>query len=140
MTSRIAITALLAIGALMGSAGAAFATSALSTDTSASAAQYGQAPGQQAAPTLGSGGNGPGAGPGAGSPAGPRAGVAGVTADSPPPTAAAQAPRQVQGDSDSLPFTGFAAIPLLLVGLALLTCGLVLRRRTGRESSSLSAA
>lgn len=138
MTSRIAITALLAIGALMGSAGAAFATSALSTDNSASAAQYGQAPNQQVAPTLGSGGNGPGAGPGAGAPAGPRAGVAGVTADSPPPTAAAQAPRQAQGDS--LPFTGFAAIPLLLVGLALLTCGLVLRRRTGRESSSLSTA
>ena len=33
----------------------------------------------------------------------------------------------------SLPFTGFAAIPVLLGGIALLSAGLVLRRRTGDE-------
>ncbi len=33
-------------------------------------------------------------------------------------------------DTDELPFTGFAAIPVLLGGLALLTGGLLLRRRT----------
>jgi hypothetical protein len=33
-------------------------------------------------------------------------------------------------DTDELPFTGFAAIPVLLGGLALLTGGLILRRRT----------
>ena len=31
----------------------------------------------------------------------------------------------------SLPFTGFAAIPILLGGIVLLTAGLLLRRRTG---------
>ncbi len=35
------------------------------------------------------------------------------------------------GDGDGLPFTGLAAIPLLLVGVALLTAGTVLRRRAG---------
>ncbi len=138
MTSRIAIIALLATGALMGSAGAALGASALSTDTSASALQYGQ--GKQDVALAGSGGPSAG-GPGAGStpPAGTKPGVAGVRSDTPP--AAAQAPRQLEASSaDTLPFTGYAAIPLLLIGLALLTCGLVLRRRTGRESSSLSAA
>jgi hypothetical protein len=36
-------------------------------------------------------------------------------------------------ESAQLPFTGFAAIPVLLGGLALLTGGLVLRRRTRSE-------
>jgi hypothetical protein len=36
-------------------------------------------------------------------------------------------------DTAQLPFTGFAAIPVLLGGLALLTGGLVLRRRTRSE-------
>ena len=35
--------------------------------------------------------------------------------------------------TSQLPFTGFAAIPVLLGGLALLTGGLVLRRRTRSE-------
>ena len=33
------------------------------------------------------------------------------------------------GASDELPFTGFAAIPVLLMGFVLLTAGFVLRRR-----------
>ena len=36
-------------------------------------------------------------------------------------------------EGDELPFTGFAAIPVLLGGLALLSGGLVLRRRTRSE-------
>ncbi len=36
--------------------------------------------------------------------------------------------------SSELPFTGFAAIPVLLGGLALLTGGLILRRRTREHS------
>jgi hypothetical protein len=45
---------------------------------------------------------------------------------------AAQPERQAAAaaDTDELPFTGFAAIPVLLGGLALLTGGLILRRRT----------
>ena len=35
---------------------------------------------------------------------------------------------------EQLPFTGFAAIPILLGGVALLTTGLVMRRRTADDS------
>jgi hypothetical protein len=43
----------------------------------------------------------------------------------------AQAPRQLEaGAGEELPFTGYAAIPLLLGGLGLLVSGVVLRRRT----------
>jgi hypothetical protein len=49
-----------------------------------------------------------------------------------------QPARQVEagaqgGGEEQLPFTGFAAIPVLLGGVALLTTGLVLRRRTANE-------
>lgn len=141
MKSRLAITALLAVGALMSSGGAALGISALSTDLSAGAAQYGQpaqqAPGPQqvaGAPAGGGevlgetaeGGSGPAGEEGV---AGARdeGAVAGEQASS--PAATAQAPRQVAAaQGDQLPFTGYAAIPLLLVGLALLASGLVLRR------------
>ncbi|HWI06284.1 MAG TPA: hypothetical protein VNT54_02065 [Solirubrobacteraceae bacterium] len=118
MKARIGIITMLALGLLLGGAGAAVGYSALSTDTSASAAQYGRG---EVLPVA-SGGAGDRMPPG---------GVAGVTADSAP--AAAQAPRQVA--ASSLPFTGYAAIPLLLAGLALLAGGLVLRGRTGRRTA-----
>ena len=45
-----------------------------------------------------------------------------------------QPTRQVEATTESqLPFTGFAAIPVMLGGIALLTGGLVLRRRTRAE-------
>jgi hypothetical protein len=49
---------------------------------------------------------------------------------------ATQPSRQVEAGtttSNNLPFTGFAAVPILLGGIALLSAGLVLRRRTGSE-------
>ena len=47
-----------------------------------------------------------------------------------------QQPRQVEtgGNTGELPFTGFLALPVLLGGVALLSTGLVLRRRTRDDS------
>lgn len=42
----------------------------------------------------------------------------------------------VAGASASLPFTGFLAIPVLLIGAALLISGIVLRRRSSAPSAS----
>ena len=152
--SRAAIVTLLATGDLMTTGGAALGVSALSTELTAKAAQYGAA-----APNAGTvGGGGGGAGAAAAGTAGANSGTAGANAagtsgsagagagsvagavasggpgGSPTQgevTAAAQAPRQLEaaGGSD-LPFTGFAAIPMLLGGIALLGAGLVVRRRT----------
>lgn len=158
MRSRLAITALLATGALMSSGGAALGVSALSTDLTASSAQYGGPPASDS-PSSGTSGTGATAGTGgtgtpgsaavlgtqSASPASTGgAGVAGTGDDSPDsgvagartasePTAAAQAPRQISASTaDELPFTGYAAIPMLLIGLALLASGLVLRRGARR--------
>jgi hypothetical protein len=50
------------------------------------------------------------------------------------PAEQTQPTRQVAAATGSqLPFTGFAAIPVMLGGIALLTGGLVLRRRTRAE-------
>lgn len=147
MRSRLAIAVLIAAGALFSTSGAALGVSALSTNLTAGAAQYG-------APVP--------AGPPAGgqvlgvsdtSPPGGDAGVAGVSdggedavagetavageaAESAP--AAAQASRQAQAlQGDQLPFTGYAAIPLLLMGIALLASGFVLRRRASGGPAQL---
>jgi hypothetical protein len=44
-----------------------------------------------------------------------------------------QVAEQVEA-GDSLPFTGFAAIPVLAVGIALVGAGMVLRRRTPQDN------
>lgn len=131
MRSRIATVTMLAVASLMLSAGTAYATSALSTDTNASAAQYGGGPKNvqqvlgvtdEGAVPVKTAGNGNGPGPN----------VAGA--------AAAQEPRQLAAGSASgpnLPFTGLALIPILLLGVALLTMGLVLRRRGGSSAASV---
>jgi hypothetical protein len=53
-------------------------------------------------------------------------------------TAPEQESRQVEAGSDGgeLPFTGFAAIPILLGGIALLGTGLVLRRQQSGEDEA----
>lgn len=125
VTSRIFITLLLALGALGSASGAALAIAPSVVGSSdISAAQYddiGVSPGDE------SGGNDPG-----------QLTVKGESAksgteSSKVSSSTAQGPRQTAASSDSsggkLPFTGFAAIPLMLAGAALLASGLVLRRR-----------
>jgi hypothetical protein len=51
------------------------------------------------------------------------------------PARQVEAGAQGTGGEEQLPFTGFAAIPILLGGVALLTTGLVLRRRSGDDAA-----
>jgi hypothetical protein len=140
MKSRLVILATLVMGMLLSTAGAGLAVSGLAGNNDASVATYGtptpttttttpptsnnnvlgeQDQGSQGVlPENKSGGNAPGGG------------VA--------PSSAVQPARQVEtgatpSSGSQLPFTGFAAIPILLGGIALLTAGLVLRRRTAGE-------
>jgi hypothetical protein len=125
MKSRVAILAMLVTGMLFSTAGAGLALSGSSHDN-ASIYQYGRA----TPSTSPSGGVLPaesGSGPSHASSGGnaPAGGVAPATATTTQPT------RQEAASTNSqLPFTGFAAIPVILGGLGLLTGGLVLRRRT----------
>jgi hypothetical protein len=145
MRSRLAITSMLAFGVLMTSSGAALGVSALTTTPSASQAQYGQVLSESAegeepgASTLGGGGNGEVAGDSAdGEVAGDSAGGGDVAGDSAgdAPLATAQASRQLESDgSAELPFTGYAAVPTLLIGIGLLAMGLILRRNPGRQAA-----
>ncbi|MGH2899145.1 MAG: hypothetical protein ACRDMZ_10770, partial [Solirubrobacteraceae bacterium] len=117
MRSRIAITALLATGALMSSGGAALGVSALSTSSDASQAQYGPL---QATPPANVSPSGNTLAAGEGDDFQPAGGTKDATDES-TPTATAQPARQLEANGDDeLPFTGYAAIPLLLAGLALL--------------------
>ncbi len=141
LRSRIAITIMLVLGFGFSSAGAGMAVNSVATqDTSAADAQYAEgdqgqkptlAPTATPAPTVTpapeetevEGDTDEGAAPVKDS----GDDVAGVQDEAP----VTQETRQLaaeQGD-DELPFTGFAAIPVLLLGLALLSTGFVLRRR-----------
>ncbi len=126
MKSRLVVLTMLVLGMLLSTTGAGLAVSGLSGDN-ASISQYSQ-------PTPGGGGgvlgdqdSGAGEQPSEdnGSPA-PSGGEEGADV---------QPSRQVEAGAseNKLPFTGFAAIPILIGGIVLLSAGLVLRRRTGDE-------
>jgi hypothetical protein len=128
MKSRLVVLTTLVLGMLLSTAGAGLAVSGISGN--AAEDQY-ETP--TSSPTGGGGvlgdeDTGTGAQPDdeAGGPGGP-GGDEG---------AGVQPSRQVEAgaNDDELPFTGFAAVPILLGGLVLLTAGLVLRRRTGEDS------
>ena len=124
MKSRLAILGMLVAGMLLSTAGAGMAVSGLNGND-ASVAQYGEntggGGGGNVLPEETSGGS-------QGGVAGENAGSGGGGGEGLQPT------RQVEAGADNggeqLPFTGLAAIPILLGGVALLSTGLVLRRRT----------
>ena len=124
MKSRIAILATLVVGMLFSTAGASLAISGFaSSNDKASVAQYGPQ-------DTGGGGGVLGEDEGGGPTTQENNGGGGN---------GVQPARQVeagsQGSEEQLPFTGFAAIPILLGGVALLTTGLVLRRRSRDDAA-----
>jgi hypothetical protein len=128
MKSRVAILAMLVTGMLFSTAGAGLALSG-NSQTNASVAQYGTPTSTPTATTTPTGGVLPaesGHAPATGN--APTGGVAPATASNTQPTR-----QEAAATNSQLPFTGFAAIPVILGGLALLAGGLVLRRRTKPE-------
>ena len=127
MRSRLAILAMLVFGGLLSTGGGALAVSGFTSQQgNAAQGQYGGVQGEEddqgEQGVLGEDDSGGGPAP---------------TNDSGGPT---QPARQVEAGAqdtggDELPFTGFAAIPILLGGVGFLTAGLVLRRRTGDDAN-----
>jgi hypothetical protein len=124
MKSRMVILSMLVLGMLLSTAGAGLAVSGFSDQNDASEAQYGTATPTGGGDVLG--------GEDSGSNVAPAENNGGGNS----PGNAVQPARQVEAgatNNSTLPFTGFAAIPVLLGGIALLSAGLVLRRRTGGD-------
>jgi len=128
MKSRMAIMSMLMLGVFASVTGTGLAVSGLSDNGSAGKAQYPTPPGKAQSPppnkvpadVLGEQEDGGGNGGGNED----DADVAGAQESD------VQATRQVSVQEEgSLPFTGLAAIPLILLGIGLLASGLVLRRR-----------
>ena len=146
--SRLAITLMLVFGFALSGTGAGLAVSGIAGDGVASDAQYGtDAPPPTLAPPVT---------PPAPVPT-PDSGVAGEEVEVPAqpeqqpdndvaaeqeespdaPADEVQVNRQLGADAEEggeLPFTGFAAIPVLILGVFLLASGLVLRRGSRSES------
>jgi hypothetical protein len=129
MKSRVTILLTLVLGLTLSTTGAGLAVSGLTSTNDASVAQYGpdgdEEGDQGVAPEQDE--QGPAAGRDGG---GDLAGEAGDLQ----PSRQVEAGVQSTG-GDELPFTGFAAIPILIGGIALLSAGMVLRRRAADERS-----
>lgn len=138
MRSRIAILATLALGMVLSTGGAGLAVSGFASQSdNAAQSQYGGSTPTPESTTEGGGGNVLGeeesGGPGAGGGGGGESSPAGEETASQPARQVEAGAQSSGGGAEQLPFTGFAAIPVLLGGVALLTTGLVLRRRTANE-------
>ena len=140
MKSRLAVTSMLALGLLMSGTGATLAVSGISESGSSAGAQYecmtdenGNRPAECDEKRT------PDADPlvlsdlESGTPDDP-SDPGDPVAEPGDPVADVQETRQVASTDDTLPFTGFLAIPALIGGVGLLGSGLVLRRRMGKES------
>lgn len=146
MRTRVNILAVLVAGIVFSGAGAAMGISGLASNDGAGNAQYQnavvpQGPGEQGTQGQQQGVKGAHTTLGgqtvnvAGANAS-RGGVKGAHARSgTAPAAVAQPTRQRAVSSGSLPFTGYAAIPVFLIGLGLLGTGMVMRRRTASDES-----
>ncbi|HET6547340.1 MAG TPA: hypothetical protein VFG79_02705 [Solirubrobacter sp.] len=160
MKSRLAILGMLVTGILFSTAGAGLAVSGMGgANTNAAISQYatptatpcvetqgGVSPSEENGSSGGAGGNEncaqqpqggvlPAEAENAPKPK-PAGGFAGGgTAPATESAAGTQPVRQQAAavETSQLPFTGFAAIPVLIGGLALLTGGLILRRRTRQK-------
>ena len=126
MRSRLAIIAMLVFGGLLSTSGGALAVSGFTSQQgNAAQGQYGGVQGEDDQGDQGVLGEDESGG---GNPTTTENNGGGPT----------QPARQVEAGAqgtggDELPFTGFAAIPILLGGVGLLTAGLVLRRRTAAD-------
>jgi hypothetical protein len=129
MKSRLVILTMLVLGMCFSTAGAGLAITGLSGNNNASVAAY--------PPPKGGGGGVLGdQDQGAGNNVSPEESGGGGT--NPANGGGTQPSRQVEAGAETgnqLPFTGFAAIPILFGGLVLLGSGLVLRRRSADDES-----
>src|SRR4051812_5185872 len=144
MKSRLVILTMLVFGMLLSTAGAGLAVTGLTGNPSASSAQYPSTP----TPTSTVKSNSTPTGGGVlgaqdtdtGNNVAPEdtGGGGNARAENNGGSNGVQPSRQVEAGTNtngrSLPFTGFAAIPILFGGLVLLGGGLVLRSRASRQS------
>jgi hypothetical protein len=114
MRSRLAITTMLVAGILMSGAGAGLAVSGVSGSDNASKAGYPTISTEDVQTVL------------------PTTETNTPTGEN-TPTEATETRQVASNDDSSLPFTGYAAIPVLLAGIGLLGLGLVMRRRASHD-------
>jgi len=134
MKSRLAITSMLVVGLLASSTGTGLAISGISDQGSAGTAQYKTDTPPTSPEVLGKVENVAPQGTGDNGVAGAQEGsgdngVAGAQEGSGEKGVQSSRQVSVSDKGDRLPFTGLAAIPLILMGIALLASGAVLRRR-----------
>src|SRR5918999_5674079 len=130
MKSRLAMLALLVCGLMVSGTGAGLAVQGSSGNGNAAQEQY---PDDNQRPPGGVLGEEEGGQPSDNDDTPP--GVAGEQDDTPAPQVDRQVEAGVQGGGDELPFTGLAAIPIVLVGLAMTLTGVLMRRRIGKDEA-----
>ena len=136
MRSKLAIVSILALGVLMSGTGATLAFQGSSGQVNAAQEEY-IPPTNTVTPGPGEGNEGTENGSQPGGKETETLGEEGTNADTGSP-AATQETRQeaaTADDNGKLPFTGLAAMPIILIGVALLGAGIVVQRRNSRATS-----